>query len=251
MAIKTVDPNRAYDKNSFVSAMEDYGKLETIVREVENPNSNGKWEPEVRKTLGDLYQDTPAFYAGLGADQVIEDSRAAIKTPQKNLLAYTIKNWDILLGKADFDEKALLALIQRILPLVKTGNSSLDKIIDAVSELRKINEVEETAKQDPGIIADYVRGKISESKDKNRRESYAYSQLDLEYNRRCFVAYANAINARFESSVRNSKGKVDKARLLGLFKESYKRILADKGKDSKEAKAYQMIVAKSAYEKEK
>jgi len=241
MAIRTVNPADAYNQPGFASAMEDFGKLEEILQGISSPEGN--WNPILRKDLGNLLKGDPKFYESLTPDTVINDASEVYKTHSDNIAKYSANKFNFLLGK--LDEKALLLLV-RSLPLVKTGKEDLDKIVDAVSEQRKIGEAAQE-----GSIEAYVQEKLKNAEEWRQRAYFGYSALNQEYNRRTFQAYARVAEVELANAIKNKDGKVDKKKLYDLIAESYGKITADKGVDSKEAKAYQLSVAKIAHQKEK
>ena len=240
MAIRTVNPQDAYSKGNFVNAMEDLGTLEAILQGVSQPAGN--WNPNFRKKLGDLSRDDERFYAGITPDQVMNDNSETIRQYRDTMVEYAKGKWNVLLGKLQAED--LPGLIYR-LPLVKTGNKDLDEIVDAVNDRK---EAEEAERQ--GNAKGYVENKLRGAADWRTRAYFSYSAYNEQYTQNTFNSYKTVAEIKLQKALQDKNGKIDRAKALRLVRESYDKIVADKGIDSDEAKEFRYTTAKAVYARE-
>ena len=147
----------------------------------------------------------------------------------------------------------LYSLIRKV-PLVKVGDESLDKMVDAVEEVHKISIA--LHNRERGGIESYIIGRV---KGTERERVFAYGRNNPDYVQRVFQAYAKqaeldlrkAVSREVEKEIEGEKVRVlepDKSRLYSLVEKSYKKVKSDKGEDSDEAKAYHLAIAGAAYD---
>jgi len=232
MAITLVDQKKKYDEDRFKSAMQDFSELEKIVAFAPQDN----WNPTLRKNLGSLARDDQTHYAGMTPDQFRNDAEEAYTDSEDNVRAYAKRHFYLLLDKLDTEQ--LLSLVSA-LPLAETGKEDLDRIAKAVIEKRKI---EGAARENK--LEGYVQERLRDAEPWRQRAYFKYSIVNVDYNKRTFQAYAGEAEIELMKAISNGNGELDKGKLHNLLRESYAKIVADKGEDSNEAKDYQLKVGR-------
>jgi len=231
--IRTVDPREAYDKDNLVNAMEDIGSLESVLK----ATSQEPWDPEAAKKLGALTRDDPRFYAGLNPRHVANDTNEVLDENLERIRKYAKRHFSSL-----FDElsgKALLALAQS-LPLEETGDENLDNIAKAILEIKK---VQEAGKSRDGIRA-YVASRMKDAPKWMKTAYEEFSSGDFAYIEKTFEAYVETAQVDYAKAIQTEGGRIRKDKLYDLVSESYEKVKANKGENSKEAKLYEEMVAR-------
>ena len=237
--MRTVNPGDAYDKDNFVNAMGDLEGLEGLLSMASR--EEGLWNPNVRKSLGDLIRDDKKFYAGLTPDQVQNDAREALLDHSEKIAEYCKGKLTDLLGKVKTEN---LPDLLYSLSLAKTEDP--DEIVDAINEKKAIEKAIRERTTD-----EYVDEKLKQAADW-RKEAYSkYSAYNQDYTQRTFNAYARDAEYQFMKVMMNEEGKIDRGKLVNFVKENYNKIVAKTKFDSKEANAFRLMVAKVAYQSEK
>lgn len=239
MAIKTVNPGDAYDRQRFVDAMKDFSDLEGISHNLNTPEGN--WHPDLRKDLGTLLRDNQTFYSGMAPDSVINDSNEAHEQYEKDMQNYAITNFSTLLGKVRGE--TLAQLVTLILPVAETGKKGLDKTIKAINEKRKIEKMSKE-----GGIESYVMEKLAKASDWRKEAFFGYSVGNPDYIQRTFQAYAQSAEQDFRNEVLDNQGNIKTKVLREIIKENYAQLIAkDTEKSDKIAKGYLSAIAQGAY----
>lgn len=241
MAMRSIGPRSAYNRNNFVNAMEDLSKLEYLAQTL-NSGSGHDWDPELRRDLGNLLRDNQIFYAGLTPDNVKNDSGEAYFDYQNRINEYSKDKLEILLDKVSAIGSLSLVLS---LPLVETGNKDYDKIKKIIDRKREIDFAEKQ-----GRIEDYVNNKLKKASDWRKEAYFKYSMGDPSYITRTFNAYKIDNEMDFNRAIRRESGQIYRKKLLDLIKANYNKIVGDEEnrEDSDKAKLYRSVIAKYAYE---
>jgi hypothetical protein len=237
MAIRTLNPGDAYARQDFVNAMEDLTNLGGISQTAST--ADGNWNPDLRKGLGKLLQNNQTFYSGVEPDSVINDAQTSYSQYEGEMVDYVITNFSTLLGKSTKDQ-GLMALATS-LPLKETGNRSMDKTIKVINEKKKIAKI-----MQEGGIEGYVMDKMRNAEPWRQEAFFGYSVGNQGYMEKTFQAYAQSAEMDFRNAL-FVDGNLNKGKIRNIVKENYNMIVADKGANSKEAKAFQMAVAQTAY----
>jgi len=237
MAMKTVNPTDAYDKQKFVDAMKDFGKLENLLQGVSD--SKGNWDPDIRSDIHSLINPLANSYAGLAPDSVIDDTRKAYSEKQNNLIGYAEKNFYSLLSR--IKDENLLSLVLS-LPLKDVGSSKVKKAVKAISEKRKVAKAAEE-----GDIQSFVAEKLAKASDWRKQAYFGYSIGNPDYTQRTFQAYAQNAEIDFKKAISDASGNLDSRILSDILIENYKDIDTSTDDGKKLAKAFQLTVAQAAY----
>jgi len=241
MAMRTVNSGDVYDKKRFVDAMKDLSDLGGTLEKVSS--ENGHWNPDARKNLGTLLRDNQTFYSGLQPDSVINDSQEAHKQYERDIQNYTITNFSTLLKKVDAE--TLLGLVTSILPIDKTKDKGLNKIIELINERRKIAKATKE-----GDTQSYVMEKLANASEWRQRAFFGYSVGDSNYIEKTFNEYAQSVEQDFRKEVFEADKKTIKSgKLRSILEENYKQFIAkDTEVADKLAEAYLSTIAQGAYQ---
>jgi len=240
MAMKTVNLGDVYNRQKFVGAMKDLSDLGGLVEKISAPEGN--WNPCIRADIHGLINPPVESYAGLAPDSVINDANEAHSKYEENMQNYAIKNFDILLGK--ISGETLLQLVTSVLPVDKTGNKGLDKVIKAINEKRKIAKAAEK-----GDIHSYVNEKLKDASDWRKQAYFGYSIGNPDYVQRTFQAYAQSSEQDFSKEVLDNQGNIKENVLRKIIRENYTQLVAkDTEESDKVAKRYLSAIAQGAYQ---
>lgn len=225
MALPFIDPKEDYDRKNFVKFMSGFTDFEKYI----NAFDEKPGDSNTRKKLGAMIHSDPKAFATVEEDAVREVSNAKfsgledvlggrIIRNKKGKLeidkGYVEHNLDAILKK--LNDKQMWEVIQKV-RLYKTGNEKLDAIGDSLEELRLIAHIEEEKGKG---IKEYVAAKLKKE-DPETMSAYSYSLSSERYTRNLFEHYKSKANENLNNAV-NDNGKIDKNKLLRLYKNSLK-----------------------------
>jgi len=237
MAIRTVNPTDAYNKSSFVDAMQDFNKLSGNLEKISS--ADGNWNPSARKRIGSMLRDDQTFYTGLPPDSVIDDAENFYSEAEDKITGYARRKFNTLLNKIKAEDLVDLVLG---LPLEEVGSDSVKQAVRAINEKRKLAKAAKERR-----AQDYVNEKLANASDWRKESYFGYSIGNPDYTERTFRSYVQSAESDFRSAISDTQGKLNTRKLRDVLRANYQAIDNSTNNGKELAKAFQVNVAQSAY----
>jgi len=220
---KILAKNELYERKRLVKAM---GTLEDLLEYTETLSKDIN-NPDARKKLGYLLRRDPAAYANMSPDlmrneadefrdNMIRNIGGTLDESGKVVKGYVENNFDTLLG--ELTPQQLHSLIHN-LPLYRTEDDGLNEIIDAIAEVKKIQQMREKGEG----IEEYVSKKMEKMPEWAHRAFFGYGGANQNYVMQYFETFANKAQEKLGKLITTEeKGKrvLDEGRLRTLLVES-------------------------------